>query len=247
MQLRSLEKPPEEVDILVAALPDMGNVAGIAMQHLVSTLNMVKFAELLAYWPPYIKHKDGSIIYSRSNFAFYKPTGERGFIVFSGEFQPHEAMFLYELCGDVIEYSLELGVKRVITLGAAHTDGEVREPRVFYAASSDGMQSLAEECGAVQLQGEGYITGFNGLLLGLAMEHNLEALCILGEIDKPEIRQPKAAKHVLACLAKILDIEDKMDYRKLDEEYESIRAKMVFAQEYRRLQRSLWRNPPGVV
>ena len=247
MQLKSLGEYPKKVDTLVAALPDMGNVAGIAIQHLISSLDMIKFAELKAYWPPFVKHKDGNIIYSRSNFSFYRPAEEHGFVVFSGEFQPHEPIFLYELCEDVMMVALNLGVKRVITLGAAHTGGEVREPRVFYAVGSENMRRLAEGCGAIQLQGEGYITGFNGLLLGLAVEKNLEALCILGEIDNPEIRQPKTAKQVLICLTRILGIEEKMDYHKLDEEHENIRAKLAFAQEYRRLQKTLWRNPPGVV
>ena len=246
MKLEKLGEPPSGVETLVAALPDMGNVAGIAMQHLISTLEMVRFAELVAYWPPYVKHKGGHVVYSRANFGFYKREG-LGFIVFSGDFQPHEPIFLYELCEDVVSYAKELGVGRVVTLGAAHTGSVAGTPRVFYAATSDAMRSLAEDVEALPLEGGGYITGFNGLLLGIAYEKGLDALCLLAEIDNPEIRQPKAAKQVLITLARILGVEDRMDYSKLDEEYERIRAGLAFAREYRRLQRTLWRNPAGVI
>jgi len=245
--LEIVDEPPDKVRVLVAALPDMGNVAGIAMDYLVKNLKLVKFAKLVAYWPPFIKHKGGDIEYERSSFWFYKPSREDwGFIAFSGSFQPHEPMFLYELCEDVIKYAKELGVETVITLGAAHSGAFVYEPQVFYASTSEELKRIAEECDAVPLEGEGYITGFNGLLLGIAKENGLESLCLLGEIDNPEIRQPKAAKHVLMCLAKILGLGE-LDYSKLDKEAEEIRARLSLIHEYRRLRKTLGQEPPGVV
>ena len=39
---------------MIAALPDMGNVAGIGINFLIKKLEAKLFAEIYAYWPPYI-------------------------------------------------------------------------------------------------------------------------------------------------------------------------------------------------
>jgi uncharacterized protein len=41
------------------------------------------------------------------------------------------------------------------------------------------------------LQGEGQITGSNGPILGLAKERGIDAMCILDEIDNPNMIQSK--------------------------------------------------------
>ena len=117
---------------------------------------------------------------------------------------------------------------------------------MYYAVTREYLAGRVEECGALALEGEGYITGFNGLLLGVADERGMDAICLLGEIDNPEIRQPKAAKSVLKVLAKLLGIGE-IDTRELDEEAERIKAQLALAEEYRRLRRTLWRSPPGVI
>ncbi len=246
MRLQVVGEPPSGVDTLVAGLPDMGNVAGIAVAHLVSELGMETFAQLHAYWPPYVIHKEGTASYARSLFKFNKPRDGGGFVVFSGEFQPHEPATLYELCEDVINYAAQLSVRRVITLGAAHRGDVLPERRVYYAITREELREAVEASGALALEGEGYITGFNGLLLGIAEEHGIGGICILGEIDNPEIRQPKTAKSVLRVLTRLLGIPD-LDYTRLDAEHERIRAQLSLAEEYRRVRRMFGREPPGVI
>jgi uncharacterized protein len=41
------------------------------------------------------------------------------------------------------------------------------------------------------LQGEGQITGSNDLILGLAMKRGIDAMCVLDEIDNPNMIQSK--------------------------------------------------------
>jgi predicted ATP-grasp superfamily ATP-dependent carboligase len=93
---------------------------------------------------------------------------------------------------------------------------------------------------------EGYITGFNGLLLGIGRELNISGICLLGEIDNPEIPQPRAAGNVLRVLAKTVGIET-LDVSELEEAYERIRAEMRLAEEALRFRRGLGGVPPGVV
>jgi predicted ATP-grasp superfamily ATP-dependent carboligase len=130
-------------------------------------------------------------------------------------------------------------------VGAAHR-GPTSLDRVFYASTDDETAKQAEDAGAIALSDEGYITGFNGLLLGIGRELNISGICLLGEIDNPEIPQPRAAGNVLRVLAKTVGIET-LDVSELEEAYERIRAEMRLAEEALRFRRGLGGVPPGVV
>ena len=67
-------------------------------------------------------------------------------------------------------------------------------------------------------EGEGVITGLNGLLLALAKKRGLESICLMGEIPDwlsgVSLPYPKASKSVLEVFAEILGI--RMDLSFLD-------------------------------
>lgn len=240
-----VDEPPAGVKFLVAGLPDMGNVAGIAVEHLVKTLDMKTFALLRGTWPPYVTHEKGRVVYKRSQFKFYKTPWPSLFVVFSGEYQPHEPHALYDLTESVAEFAKRLAVEKFVTVGAAHR-GPVSQGRVFYAATDDEMAVLAEQAGAVALEDSGYITGFNGLLLGVGKELGIAGVCLLGEIDNPEIPQPSASKNVLQVVSRLVGIGN-LDTSALDEAAEKIRAQLFFAEEQARLRRQFRGSLPGVV
>ena len=235
-----LKSTPPNVRTLVAALPDMGNVAGIAMGHLIKKLEMEVFAEVEGDWPPYVVHQASRVIFERGWFKFYGRDGLK-FVAMTGTYQPPDPHSLYKLCEGVLDLAQEIGIERVFTLGAAHTtDEEIDEPRVFYATTSDVLAERVSAAGAVPLSSEGYITGFNGLLLGLAKERGIDGICLLGEINDPHVRQAHAAKAVLQVLTRVLGEE--IGYEELDEEIERVKAA-------KRLNRMLRRHdrPPGVM
>lgn len=239
MRFKITSMPPK-VRTLVAGLPDMGNVAGIAMEHLIRKLNMSQFAELVGDWPPYVRHEESKIIFERGWFRFFARDG-LSFVAMTGTHQPTESSSLYALCESVLDVCDEIGIERVITLGAAHTtDDEIEEPRVFYAATSEALGEEAEAVGAVKLESEGFITGFNGLLLGLAMERGKDGICLLGEINDPSIRQAHSAKAVLQILSQLTGEE--LTFEELDEEIERMKAIRKLGRMLRRRDR-----PPGVM
>jgi predicted ATP-grasp superfamily ATP-dependent carboligase len=51
--------------------------------------------------------------------------------------------------------------------------------------------------------GHSLITGFNGLILGLAKESGLQGIGLYAEIDNPEVPQYRAAKSLLVTLEKL--------------------------------------------
>jgi hypothetical protein len=197
--------PELESPNMLAALPDMGNVAGIGVGYLIKKLNAKLFAEIYSYWPPFVSYKDGLVTYEQASYKFHYAEKER-LLIFSGEFNPTDPRRLYEICYEVVQMAERFKVKCLYSIGAALRQASSAEPKVFGAVNNDQLTKLVKTYGVSLLEGEGQITGFNGLILGIAKERGLDAACILGEIDNPNIVQPKAAQTILKTLVGILGI-----------------------------------------
>ena len=88
---------------------------------------------------------------------------------------------------------------------------------VYGAVNNEQIVDNISKFNVNVLEGEGQIIGFNGLILGLAKDRGLNAMCILGEIDNPNVIQPITAKAILHTLTKILGIPP-LDMKELEEE-----------------------------
>jgi len=127
----------------------------------------------------------------------------------------------------VIDVAEKFGCRRIYTSGAAvsaihHT----HQPRVWAVPNS---RSLLEEIKNYkntvlmseieERQGQGSITGLNGLTLGVARQRDIDAICFMGEIPVYlqgfPLPYPKATKSVLEVFAEVLGIT--IDLRQMDE------------------------------
>jgi len=201
---------------MIAALPDMGNVAGIGMDYLVKKLKAKLFAEIYAFWPPAVSYEKGLIKYNQSSYKFHYCEKEN-LVIFSGEFNPSDPRRLYELCYEVVEMAKKLKVDTLYSIGAALRTPGPTELKLFGVASSANLANLLKKQKIELLNGKGQITGFNGLVLGIAKEKNLDSVCLLMEIDNPNIIQPKATQTILVKLLELLKIKP-IDMKDLEEE-----------------------------
>ncbi|MDE1863173.1 MAG: PAC2 family protein [Thaumarchaeota archaeon] len=201
---------------MVAALPDMGNVAGIGMDFLVKKLGAKLFAEIYAFWPPAVSYDSGVLAHQQSTYKFHFSQREN-LVLFSGEFNPSDPRRLYELCYEVVGMAERLHVATIYSIGAALRQPGPSEPRVFAAATSQKDLGMLRKKKVELLSGKGQITGFNGLVLGIANEKGLGGICMLSEIDNPNVIQPRSAQHLLEKLCHILEIR-KFDMAELEEE-----------------------------
>jgi uncharacterized protein len=226
---------------IVASLPDMGNVAGIGLAYLAKKLNAKVFAELYSFWPPFVSYKDGIIDYEQASYRFYA-VDDSDLMIFTGDFNPADPRRLYEVCYEVLGMAQRMNANTIYSIGAA-----LRQPgsggRVLAAFNNPTLLHPLKEAGAEILHGEGQISGFNGLVLGLAKERGIDAACMLGEIDNPNIIQPKAAQSILNVLVKVLGIAS-FDMTQLDDEE---KRKNFMEQQVGYLERVIERGePPGV-
>ena len=98
---------------MVAALPDMGNVAGIGVEFLIKNLKAKLFAELYAYWPPAVSYDGGLVKFDQSSYKFHYCEKEN-LIIFSGDFNPSDPRRLYEICYEAVEMAKKLKAAKLI-------------------------------------------------------------------------------------------------------------------------------------
>jgi proteasome assembly chaperone (PAC2) family protein len=210
-------KPKFKKDpVIIAALPDMGNVAGLCQKLLLDKIETKLFAEIFAFWPNYVTYKKGIINYSQSSYKFYANT-EYNIILFTGDFNPSDPRRLYEICNEVLKIAELFNVKTLYSFGASLKPINTIEKIVYVVVNKPNLIQSIQNLNIQILEDDGQITGFNGLILGIAQEHNLDAVCILGEIDNPNVIQPKTAQEILKVLLRILNLSF-IDLSELDEE-----------------------------
>jgi proteasome assembly chaperone (PAC2) family protein len=210
------------IPYMIAALPDMGNVAGIGINFLIKNLEAKLFAEIYAYWPPFINYTNGLIDYTQTSYKFYCTNSKSNIVIFTGDFNPADPIRLYQIGYEVIKMAEKLGINTIYSMGAAlhqHMTGTITNHHSIYAIANnqDILESTKQYDNLVPLEGEGQILGFNGLILGLARNQGINAICLLSKIDDPNIIQPKAAQLILSTLMQILKIR-LYDMSELEEE-----------------------------
>jgi uncharacterized protein len=235
MGIRYIKEPDLIDPVMLASWPGIGNVGLIAVDAMRKSLR----SEQLAYiepWDYFYPNKaiirKGELVelgFPASDFYFQR-TDKRDIIFFTGEEQPAEGSRLYAegskaftMANIVLDVAQKFGCKRIYTSGAAvaplhHT----ARSRVWAVPNSETMLEELKKydntilmSGVEGREGQGTITGLNGLILGVARRRGMEAVCLMGEI--PVYLQgfpfpyPKGSKSVLEVLNSALGIWMDMD------------------------------------
>jgi proteasome assembly chaperone (PAC2) family protein len=168
-----------------------------------------------------------------SNKFYYARTAKHDIAFFIGEEQPTmgrgnyaEGRKAYELAGLVMDVAEDLNCKRVYTSGAAVAGiHHSNRPRAWAVPNHPSLiEEIRDWPNTVLMsdveehQGQGSITGLNGLILGVAQERGIEAVCIMGEVPaylhQLPVSYPKASRSVLQTFQAALDA--KLDLTGLD-------------------------------
>lgn len=212
-----------EVDIkepvLIAGWPGMGQVALGAVNYLKDTLKAEEIGDIS---PAGFFEAGGVIVQDgvaqvsalpESKFYWWKGPAT-DLVILAGESQPtHRAP---EYAQQVIKVAKRVGAKRVISAAAAPASIHHRDrPQVWAVANKATLLAYLKQYDVVLMQ-NGHISGMNGLVLGAAAEHGLEAFCLLGEIPYYAVGlpNPRASLAILQVVSQMLDL--KLDTRDLE-------------------------------
>jgi proteasome assembly chaperone (PAC2) family protein len=202
-----LKKP-----VLLAAWPGVSNVALEVAIYLRDKLEAEEFADIdpLEFFTPIgilVQNNVAQVpVFPESKFYFVKtPKGKSDLVIFIGEAQPDQNQ--YEMAHTIIDAAKKLKVKRIYTFAAALVQHSVEKSRVWVAGTNAGLLRNLKEYD-VTLKGDFQIRGLNGLLLGVAKERGMGAICLLGETPQyaAEMPNPIASYAVLGVLNKLLGL-----------------------------------------
>ena len=231
MEVYFTEKPSLRNPTLIAAWPGIGMLARMSADYLIQQLGAKQFAEIRSPSND-IYFKDGIGKLSQYRHRFYYYIGEQSdLIICGGEIQPHSLSAIRELGTQVLDVAKEFGAKRVFTFAAVPNSQDNVEPRIFGVVNKPELRDFLTENSVQLVDGDGKITGLNGLLIGIATEREMEGICLLCEIRYLDIPQPRSALTVLNTLINILGI--KIDFSGLERQAEEMEQKIEEIREQR--------------
>ena len=235
MGVRIYHKPELDKPVMIASWPGIGNIGIIAVDTLRGALMAEEFGEIEPwdfFYPKGVVIKNGQLEdmeFPSSKFYFCKSEGT-DLIFFVGEEQPTdggrgyaEGRRAYQMANYVIDVAEQFGVTRIYTSGAAvaPVHHKVR-PKVWAVPNSEslideirGYRNTVLMSDLEERGGRGNITGLNGLLLGVARQRDMDAICLMGEVPVYlqgfPVPYPKASRSVLDVLTSTLGIDIETD------------------------------------
>jgi proteasome assembly chaperone (PAC2) family protein len=221
LKLEILVKKKVDTFRIFASLPDMGRVGGLVSSFLASNLETEHIANIISNPKPWVNVKDGVIESTRDIYKIYFSDREK-LLILTGEMQPEDHRELLELCNTFLDFCSSIGdVKRLYTAGGSLNEMLTGEPRVVGVATKPQLREILVSSDVDTLGSEfTTITWFNGLILGMASDRNIEAIGFYGEISDKSLPQPLAAKSIVKAFAKIEHLS--ISIKPFDVQYEEV-------------------------
>jgi proteasome assembly chaperone (PAC2) family protein len=221
LKVEILAKKKVDTFRIFASLPDMGRVGGLVSSFLASNLETKHIANIISNPKPWVNVKDGVIESTRDIYKIYFSDREK-LLILTGEMQPEDHRELLELCNTFLDFCSSIGdVKRLYTAGGSLNEMLTGEPRVVGVATKPQLREILVSSDVDTLGSEfTTITWFNGLILGMASDRNIEAIGFYGEISDKSLPQPLAAKSIVKAFAKIEHLS--ISTKPFDVQYEEV-------------------------
>jgi len=219
--------------VMLAGWPGMGNVGLGAINYLREKLNAKPFAKIDSepLWVP-----DSVMVESGVAKIPFIPPSQFFFLdnppllFFEGSLQPSGKTGA-EVGREIIELAKSFDVRMIYTGAAFAMPISYQEPaRVFGVVNKKSLLDKLKEY-PVEIMKEGQISGMNGLILGLAAQSNIDAMCLLATLPQYAINfpNPKASKAIIEVLEKVLNVwVEKPD---LDEAIEGINQRLSLIEQ----------------
>ena len=207
-----LDKP-----LLIEGFPGLGLVGTIAATYLVDKLRMEQLGHITSERFPPIAAIHNNIPLHPARI--YKSKKHNIIVLFSEFIIPLNSV--YQLSEAILDWAMEKGVRKIISLGGIVVRGEQDE--VFGIATSEELVKELNAKGIKTIK-EGATTGVNGVLLAECSSRGFPAISLLAEA-KLNYMDPKGAALVIEALKKITGLD--IDTTALLEESAELEKKMT--------------------
>ncbi|MCC6058702.1 MAG: PAC2 family protein [Thermofilum sp.] len=198
--------------VLVQGLPGIGLVGKIAVDYIISSLNLPKVAELTGPGlmlpvgnAGVFVDGDGRLLLPSYKF-YLLPLEGKDVLFLTSEVQP-VSWAQFEVAERVLDFFTSIGGREVV--GVCGTSTESEEVEVYFAAAPEVDTSKLEGLNLKRSSG-GTITGACGLLPALASLRGLRGYVIMGSTHTSE-PNPVAARAVVVTLSRLLGFSISLD------------------------------------
>lgn len=193
--------PRADKPIMIAAMPDMGNVGGIVIDFINRAIGAKPFRRIVSTHPSYVVDRDGVVDLPTVEWSYGYSDG---LMTFGGKTgQPRDASEMHAACRDVAEVANRFSAKLLYTAGGYHTGKPHNPPRTLVTATTREMADQLKTSGFEIGARRSTIHGFNGIMLGYAKMAGIRGIGIFGELDEPSRPQYGAAKSVIHTLERL--------------------------------------------
>ncbi|MGB9714925.1 MAG: PAC2 family protein [Thermodesulfovibrionales bacterium] len=248
MGIRLYKEPELKNPVMVVGWPGIGNIGLIAVDTLRSIVEAEEFGEIESwefFYPKKVIIKDGLLetLEFPSNKFYFKRKEKNDLIFFIGEEQPKrtpsgyaQGEEAYRMANFVLDIASKFGCERIYTSGAAVSFIHHTMRSKVWAVPNDKslLKEIRKYSNTVLMSqiegrsGQGFISGLNGLLLGVAKKRGFKGICLMGEIpiyfQALPLPYPKASRSVLEIFSNIFEIE--IDFIQFDKDYKDVEKKI---------------------
>ena len=201
--MKFFEDTPPDMDkpIMIAAMPDMGNVGGIVIDFINKAVDARVFRRMTTTYPTHVTDVNGLIGIPNQKWSYRYSDG---LITFGGDAnQPQDGSELHEVCQDITQVIRRFSAKLLYTAGGYHVAAPQDPPRAFVTCTTAEMADQLRRSGFPISPRSSVIRGFNGIMLGYAQAAGIRGIGIFGEMSEPAMPQYRAAKSIVKTLEKL--------------------------------------------
>ena len=223
-KIKNLKKVQFNNPVLIEGLPGIGNVGKITLDYLVDSLKAEAFIEIYSNkFPNSVFVNETNLIDLPKITFYYKKFKGKEFILLGGDVQPVDESGSYEFCNEVLKLFKKFKGKKIITLAGIGLPRIPNNPKIYATGNSkEIMKYFNDKRVNKKIFGTvGPIIGVTGLLIGLAKEYKIDAICLLSQtFGHPNYLGIKGSRELL----KVLDGKFKfnLDFKSLNEEIKDI-------------------------
>lgn len=176
--------------LLIEGMPGIGNVGKIAMDVLIDETKAVPILSFFSTnMPNSVFIDENNLVALPKIIIYYKNINKQDYLFLTGDVQPTTEQSSYEFCELVLEILNKYNGKHILTLGGIGLNDIPESPKVYLTGNNklfvDSMSACFKKKKIVhetKIYGMvGPILGVSGLLLGLAIRHNIKAYSLLAE------------------------------------------------------------------
>lgn len=236
-KIKSVSKTAVKSPVLIVGLPGMANVAKLAVEFILETLDAKKFYDItsdLFINPVFISDKN--LIEPPKMEIFHKKIGNQDVLFLSGDLQPLTEQSLHNFCTGILELALNLKTREIITLGGIGLDEVPLEPKIACAGTDQDIVKRYRP--KIQSMYElGPVVGVSGLLVALAKKERIPAVVLLVEtFHNPQYVGLLEARELINHLNAKLNLKINMnelnkEIKNLEKEARDKLTKIIRAQE----------------